>query len=100
MIDARTFSYVNEWKLTPMINGSVRSIAVAPSGNWIATGLSSGQIVLLDARTGYVISSWRSSDSELLQLVAANEQQIVSSNLDHNISVWNTKDGSLMHHLR
>lgn len=100
MIDARTFNYVNEWKLTPMLNGSVRSIAVAPSGHWIAAGLSSGQIVLLDGRTGYVISSWRSSDSELLNLVAANEQQIVSSNLDHNICVWSTKDGSLMNHLR
>uniref|UniRef100_A0A336MXJ9 CSON007840 protein n=1 Tax=Culicoides sonorensis TaxID=179676 RepID=A0A336MXJ9_CULSO len=100
MIDARTFNYVNEWKLTPIINGQVRSIAVAPSGNYIAAGLSSGQIVLLDGRTGYVISSWRASDSELLQLVSANEQQLVSSCLDHSISVWNTKDGSLMHHLR
>lgn len=69
-------------------------------GNWIAVGLSSGLIVLLDSRTGYIISSWRSSDSELLHMVAANENQLISSSIDQNITVWSSRDGSFIHHLK
>lgn len=100
MIDARTFNYINEWKLSSGPTGSVRSIAVAPSEYHIAAGLSSGHVVLLDSRTGYIISSWRCSDTELLQLVAPNDQQLISSCLDNNVRVWSAKDGSFMHSLK
>lgn len=100
IIDARTFSYVNEWKLTPNTNGSVRCLAVAPSGNWIAVGLSSGQMILCDGRTGLIRSSWKATDGELLQLIAVNEDQVISSSLDHSICVWRTSDGALMHYMK
>lgn len=100
IIDARTFSYVNEWKFANNSNGSVRCMAIAPSGNWIAVGLSSGQLILCDGRTGIIIASWKATDGELLQLIAANEQQVVSTSLDHSICVWSTVDGSLLHHMK
>lgn len=99
-IDTRTFTYVNEWKTTATPGGAVRCVAVSPSGAWIGVGLSSGQLVLLDGRTGLIISSWRANDGELLQLVAPNESQLISSSLDHSISVWSTLDGSLMYQLK
>lgn len=100
-IDARTFSYVNEWKFGNNSNASVvRCIAVAPSGNWIAIGLSSGQLILCDGRTGIVIISWKATEGELLQLIAINDQQVISSSLDHSISVWSTLDGSLLHYMK
>lgn len=34
IIDARIFSYVNEWKFGA-IGGSVRCITMAPSGHWV-----------------------------------------------------------------
>lgn len=100
IIDARTFSYVNEWKVSPSSSGSVRCIAVSPSGSWIAVGLSSGQLTLFDGRTGTIISSWKATDGELLQLNAPNEEQIISSSLDHNICVWSSLDGSLLFHMK
>lgn len=100
MIDARTFEYVNEWKLTNIPNSSVRCVAVSPSSNWIATGLNSGQIVLLDARSGYLLHSVKQGETELLQLLALNDTQFVSSSLDHHVNVWSSKDGSLQYQLK
>lgn len=101
IIDARTMSYVNEWKMSASSSGgSVRCIAVAPSGNWIACGLSSGQLILFDGRTGVILASWKATDGELLQLIAPNDQHLISSSLDYNICVWNSVDGSLLYQMK
>lgn len=100
IIDARILAYVNEWKVSAISSGSVRCIAVAPSGTWIACGLSSGQLILFDGRTGCIIASWKATDGELLQLNAPNDQQIISSSLDHSICVWNAADGSLLYQMK
>jgi WD repeat-containing protein 81 len=100
LIDARTFKYINEWKVTSSATATVRCIAVAPSKNWIAVGLNSGQLVILDGRTGMILASWKACDGEILQLIAPNDNQLISSGLDHNISVWNTLDGSFMFNMR
>lgn len=101
IIDSRTFSYVNEWKFsTNQLSGSVRCITMSPSANWIAVGLSSGQLILCDGRTGMLIASWKATDGELLQLSALSEEQLVSTSLDHSICVWNTIDGSLLYCLK
>lgn len=100
-IDARTLSYINEWKFSlNQTFGSVRCIAMAPSENWIALGLSSGQLILCDGRTGLIIASWKATDAELLQLLAINNDQIISTSLDHTICVWSAVDGSLLHYMK
>lgn len=101
MIDARTVSYVNEWKLsTVQASASVRCIAIAPSGKWIAVALSTGQISLCDGQTGILIATWKSSDAEILQLIALNEDQLISTGLDHSVCVWSALDGTLLYHLK
>lgn len=101
MIDARTVSYVNEWKLSMIqASGSVRCIAIAPSGKWIAVALSTGQISLIDGQTGMLIAAWKPTDGELLQLMALNENQLISTSLDHSICVWSTLDGTLLYQLK
>lgn len=101
IIDARTLSYVNEWKFSlNQTGGSVRCIAMAPSGQWIAVGLSSGQLILCDGRTGILIASWKATDGELLQLIAINEDQIISASLDHSVCVWSAFDGSLLYYIK
>lgn len=101
IIDARTVSYVNEWKLSmAQASASVRCIAIAPSGKWVAVALSSGQITLCDGQTGILIASWKHTDGELLQLIALNENQIISTSLDHSICVWSTLDGTLLYQLK
>lgn len=100
MIDARSFEYINAWKLTNSVASSVRCIAVSPSGNWIAAGLSSGQIALLDARTGYTLNTSKQADTELLQLLALNDSHFVSTSLDHHVAVWSSKDGNILYQLK
>lgn len=100
IIDSRTCSYVNEWKFsTNQLNGSVRCITMPPSASWIAVGLSSGQLYLCDGRTGMIISSWKATDGEILTLSALNDNQLVSTSLDHSICVWST-DGTLLYSLK
>lgn len=88
------------FQVSPTSNGSVRCIASSPSGKWIAVGLSSGQLTILDGRTGLLVCSWRATDSEILQLIAPNENQLISSSLDNNISVWSSLDGTLLYNLK
>jgi WD repeat-containing protein 81 len=100
VIDSRLSDYVLEWKLTTTPSGSVRCLTVSPSGTWIAVGLSSGQIVMIDGRTGIIKSSWKASEGELLQMQASNDNELIISSLDNSISVWNAQNGSLLYNLK
>lgn len=102
MVDARSCEYVNEWRVcnASLPNATVRCLAVAPSGNWLAAGLSSGCIVQLDTRTGMVINSWRPMECDLLQLAAPSDQFLVSSALDHSLAVWHALDGIMHYQLK
>lgn len=102
IIDARSMQYVNEWRVCPaaLPNATVRCLAVAPSGNWLAAGLSSGGIVQLDTRTGIVLNSWRPMECDLLQLTAPSDQVLISSALDHSLAVWHALDGILHYQLK
>ncbi|XP_055382745.1 WD repeat-containing protein 81 [Condylostylus longicornis] len=100
IIDSRVVEYVNEWKVTLNQSCIVRCLACSPNGNWIGVGLSSGNIVLLDARTGVILRSWKATEGELLNLIAINDQQIISSCLDYSISVWNVNENYVQYHLK
>ncbi|KAL7741038.1 hypothetical protein ACLKA6_013473 [Drosophila palustris] len=102
IIDARSMQYVNEWRVchAALPNATVRCLAVAPSGNWLAAGLSSGAIVQLDTRTGIVLNSWRPMECDLLQLTAPSDQLLISSALDHSLAVWHALDGILHYQLK
>lgn len=100
VIDSRIADYVLEWKLTTTPSGSVRCLTIAPSGNWIAVGLSAGQIIMLDGKTGVIQASWKASEGELLQMQAQNDNELITSSLDNSISVWNAQTGSLLYNLK
>ncbi|XP_017478831.1 PREDICTED: WD repeat-containing protein 81 isoform X1 [Rhagoletis zephyria] len=103
IIDTRCMQYVNEWRVSntaTQSNATVRCLTVAPSGNWLAVGLSSGSIVMLDTRTGCILNAWRPMECDLLQLAAPNDQQLISSALDHSLAVWHATDGILHYQLK
>ncbi|XP_004523277.1 WD repeat-containing protein 81 [Ceratitis capitata] len=103
IIDTRCMQYVNEWRVSnaaTQSNATVRCLTVAPSGNWLAVGLSSGSIVMLDTRTGCILNAWRPMECDLLQLAAPNDQQLISSALDHSLAVWHAADGILHYQLK
>jgi WD repeat-containing protein 81 len=100
VIDTRTCCYIHELKVNLNPTGLIRCLAVSPSGLWVATGQSSGCITVLDSRTGLVISTWKAHESEVLQLVAADNSTLISSSLDQTIGVWNVHDGKFKFHLR
>jgi WD repeat-containing protein 81 len=80
--------------------GLIRCIAVGPSGLWVAVGQSSGYLTILDIRTGMVVASWKGHEGEVLQLVAANHNILVSSSLDQTVSAWAAADGKLSFHMK
>lgn len=100
VIDSRIADYVLEWKLSTTPSGSVRCLSVSPSGSWIAVGLSAGQIVMLDGKTGVILASWKASEGELLQMQAPNDNELITSSLDNSISIWNAHTGSLICNLK
>lgn len=80
--------------------GLIRCLAVSPSGLWMAAGQSSGQITVLDTRTGLVISTWCAHEGEVLQILAVNENTLLSSSLDQTVGVWNIHDGKFKFNMR
>ncbi|CAH1968945.1 unnamed protein product [Acanthoscelides obtectus] len=100
VIDIRLLSYIQELKISLNPSGLIRCLAIAPSGRWIAAGQSSGNITVLDTRTGLILSNWHAHESEVLKLVVYGEDTLISSSLDQMTSVWNIADGKLRFHLR
>lgn len=99
-IDSRICDYVLEWKVTTTPSGSIRCMSIAPSARWIALGYPGGQISLLDARTGVILSSWKASDGELIQMQAQNDNEIIVSSLDNTLSVWNVHTATRLYDLK
>lgn len=81
-------------------NTFIRCICVSPSGKWVAVGLATGHLSLIDIRTGMLIAYWKAHDGEVLQLVTVNEKTIVSSSLDQTVFAWSTVDGKLKFQLK
>ncbi|KAH6924555.1 hypothetical protein HPB50_019439 [Hyalomma asiaticum] len=94
-LDARAMRYTHELRVSIGSAGVIRSLAVSPSGNWLAVGHSSGVLSVLDVRTGFMLGSWVAHDGEILQTKAFNDAYFISSSLDHSISVWNAMDTKL-----
>ncbi|XP_075531916.1 WD repeat domain 81 isoform X4 [Dermacentor variabilis] len=99
-LDARAMRYTHELRVSIGSAGVIRSLAVSPSGNWLAVGHSSGVLSVLDVRTGFMLGSWVAHDGEILQTKAFNDAYFISSSLDHSISVWNAIDTKLHYNLK
>ncbi|XP_050432817.1 WD repeat-containing protein 81 [Adelges cooleyi] len=99
-IDARTGKSVVELKISTNASGLIRSIAVADNGHWVTVGQSSGFLTVLDLRTGQALANWKGHEGEVLQLLAVDENTVVSSSLDQSLSVWNVSNGSLIYNMR
>ncbi|KJE97201.1 hypothetical protein CAOG_007646 [Capsaspora owczarzaki ATCC 30864] len=88
-LDLESNQLLHEWKVATMPAGSIRSIAVDPGYNWIATGFSGGIISLLDLRTGLMLAAWRAHESDVLSMKPVSEHQLVSSSADSTLTLWN-----------
>ncbi|RZF35739.1 hypothetical protein LSTR_LSTR016732 [Laodelphax striatellus] len=101
LLDARTAMGLGDIKVSLNATGGViRCMAVSQGKHWVALGQASGQLTILDLRTGTVLASWRGHEGEVLQLAAVDDQTIVSSSLDQAVSVWNAADGKLICHMK
>lgn len=64
----------------------------------VYTGLSSGEIVVFDVRTGCALLQWRAHDASILQLQCMinteGQSIVVASGADHAISVWMITQGA------
>jgi len=75
--------------------GLIRCLVISPNSTWIAVGQATGNLTVLSATMGTILSSWKAHDAEILQLVALDENTLLSSSLDQVVSVWNIQDGKL-----
>lgn len=99
-LDTRTMRYTHELRVSTGSAGVIRCMAVGPSGNWLAVGHSSGVLSVLDVRTGFMLGSWVAHDGEVLQTKAFNDTYLITSSLDHSVSVWNAMETKLHYHLK
>ncbi|XP_077530385.1 WD repeat domain 81 [Haemaphysalis longicornis] len=99
-LDTRTMRYTHELRVSTGSAGVIRCMAVGPSGNWLAVGHSSGVLSVLDVRTGFMLGSWVAHDGEVLQTKAFNDTYLITSSLDHSVSVWNATETKLHYHLK
>jgi len=80
---------LHEWNLPSLLgNGIVRCICSSPKRSWIAIGCSTGLIILLDYRTGYILNQWKAHDSAITKLEALSRNKILSCSADKLIFVW------------
>lgn len=100
VIDARTCTYTHDLKLPGTVNTFIRCLCVSPSGRWVACGLASGHLTVIEPRTGMPIAHWKAHDGEVLRLAAVDEKRLLSSGLDQVTAIWGANDGELVMHLK
>ncbi|RVE48081.1 hypothetical protein evm_007268 [Chilo suppressalis] len=99
-IDARACNYTHDLKLPMSTTTFVRCMCVCSSGAWVACGLASGHVCVLDLRTGLPLAHWRAHDGEVLRLAVVDEHRLLSSGLDQATALWRPDDGELIAHLK
>ncbi|KAL4709964.1 hypothetical protein ACJJTC_003927 [Scirpophaga incertulas] len=99
-IDARACNYTHDLKLPVSTNTFVRCVCVCSGGGWVACGLASGHVAVLDLRTGLPLAHWRAHDGEVLRLAVVDEHRLLSSGLDQVTALWRPDDGELIAHLK
>jgi WD40 repeat protein len=67
---------------------AVRCITNHPTCHWVATGLASGELTVLDDRSGVIRSQWRAHETSVTQVMPIGEQQLLSSGSDRSICIW------------
>ncbi|XP_039291120.1 WD repeat-containing protein 81-like [Nilaparvata lugens] len=66
LFDARSLINNGEIKVSMNATGGViRCMAVSESRHWVAVGQASGQLTIIDLRTGGVLASWRGHEGEV-----------------------------------
>ncbi|KAI8060131.1 WD40-repeat-containing domain protein [Gongronella butleri] len=90
-LDEHNQQVMQTWKVNAGVtNGSIRNIAINPSGTRVAIGHSNGMISLLETRTGMLVDCWKGGDAEISQLkFYANDVLVTCAPADHMICCWN-----------
>jgi len=80
---------LHEWNLpTIMGNGVVRCVCSSAKRNWIAVGCTTGLIMLLDFRTGFIMNQWKAHDNAIIKLEAFSRNKILTCSADKLITIW------------
>lgn len=97
-LDLRVGKMSRPWRHTSSSQPTaVKSIAVCSSGNWIASGLASGDINVLELRCGSVLHQWKAHESPIVKLVAYSDSYLLSSAADRTMCLWHLRSkGAIM----
>eukprot|EP01114_Cavostelium_apophysatum_P001137 TRINITY_DN10974_c0_g1_i1.p1 TRINITY_DN10974_c0_g1~~TRINITY_DN10974_c0_g1_i1.p1 ORF type:complete len:856 (-),score=223.82 TRINITY_DN10974_c0_g1_i1:25-2592(-) len=77
-------------------NDETVSLCLSDDNMWIAAGSTSGEISLLDARTGYVLEVWKGHDGEVSKLKPFGNNYLISSSADKSMSIWDVSKAPVL----
>jgi WD40 repeat protein len=81
-------------------NQTVRSVAIAPNGEMIATGLQSGELVIMSISDGEIQHRLPAHESGVFAVAYAPDgSMIASGGADGVIKLWNAEDGSVVNEI-
>ncbi|XP_012545772.2 WD repeat-containing protein 81 isoform X1 [Bombyx mori] len=99
VIDARDPNHSYELKLWSGGSTYIRCMC-AWDARWVACGLASGHVAVLELRTGLPLAAWKPHDGEVLRLAAVDQHRLLSSGLDQVTALWKPDDGELISYLK
>uniref|UniRef100_A0A7E4UU69 BEACH domain-containing protein n=1 Tax=Panagrellus redivivus TaxID=6233 RepID=A0A7E4UU69_PANRE len=88
--DTRVLDWANRFAVVPPseVTHGVRIISISPNRNYLAVGLATGYLSMLDLRAGRVIGYVNVSDSEIVQLEWLSDDLVVAVNADHTSMMY------------
>uniref|UniRef100_A0A914VXL7 BEACH domain-containing protein n=2 Tax=Plectus sambesii TaxID=2011161 RepID=A0A914VXL7_9BILA len=97
-LDLRMARWAHDMKVSSTAqSASVRCVATDAGGNWAAVGFSNGITSFVDVRTGRLIGSGRTTDTEISAMESSGSSTLVTAQPDHPLTVWNARNASLKH---
>ena len=60
----------------------------AEGGQWVSTGLSTGEVTVMEARSGVIRLQWRAHEGAVLSLHCVDGQHILSTGADRSLCLW------------
>ena len=67
---------------------AIRCVVRGQAGGWIATGLSTGEVTVMDERTGVIRLQWRAHETAVLSLHCVDATHLLSTGADKTVVVW------------
>lgn len=70
---------------------AVRAITCNEQLQWIASGLTTGDVTLFETRSGIIRCQWRAHEGQVLTMNALDDNLLLTSGADKTIAIWDVR---------